>query len=139
MDNHFNEIFSSFNPLNPEFALGCRIICNFSSHFSSNLFSKHSNDNLKSWIRQLDNITIKSSSNLSHALIITDASVKNNIATSISHIHIRDEPITKTLYHAVNVTSTEAELFTIRCGVNQATNFSGIFKIIVVSDLIHAA
>ena len=48
MDNCFNEVFPSFDPLNPEFALGCRIIDNFSSHFSFNLFSKHSNDNLKS-------------------------------------------------------------------------------------------
>jgi len=37
-----------------------------------------------------------------------DASIKNNIATSISHVHIHNKPITKTLYHAVNVMSTEA-------------------------------
>jgi len=84
-------------------------------------------------------MTIKSSSNLSHVLIIIDASIKNNIATSISYIHIQDESITKTLYHAVNVTSTEAKLFAIRCNVNQATNFSGISKIIVITDSIHAA
>jgi len=35
--------------------------------------------------------------------------------------------------------STEAKLFTIRYSVNQATNSSGIFKVIVVMDLIHAA
>jgi len=40
MDNHFNEVFSSFNPLNPEFAPGCRIIDNFSSCFAFNLLSK---------------------------------------------------------------------------------------------------
>ena len=47
IDNHFNKVFPSFNPLNPKFALGCRIIDIFSSHF---LFSKHNNDNLKSQI-----------------------------------------------------------------------------------------
>ena len=67
-------------------------------------------------------MTIESLSNPSHALVITDASIKNNIATSIFHIHIRDKPIIKTLYHAVNITSIKAELFTIRCSVNQATN-----------------
>jgi len=139
MDNCFNEVFSSFNPLNLEQTLGCRIIDNFSSHFSFNLFSKHSDDNLKSQICQLDNMTIESSSNPSHALVITDASIKNNIDTSIFHIHIQDKPIIKTLYHAINITSTKAELFTIRCSVNQATNSSGISKIIVIIDSIHAA
>jgi len=140
MDNCFNEVFSSFNPLNPEFALSCRIIDNFSSHFLFNLFSKHSNNNLKLQIHQLDNMTIESLNNPSHVLIIiTDASIKNNIATSISHIHIWDVPIIKTLHHIVNIMSTETELFAIRCGVNQATNSSGISKIIVVTDLIYAA
>ena len=37
MDNHFNEIFPSFNLLNLEFAPGCRIINNFSSCFLFNL------------------------------------------------------------------------------------------------------
>ena len=84
-------------------------------------------------------MTIKSSSNLSHMLVIMDASIKNNIATSISHIHIQNEPINKTLHHAVNITSTEAKLFAIRCSVNQATNSSDISKIIVIMDSIHAA
>ena len=35
--------------------------------------------------------------------------------------------------------STEAELFTIRHSVNQATNSSGISKIIIIMDLIHTA
>jgi len=68
-----------------------------------------------------------------------DTSIKNNIATSISHVHIHNKPITKTLYHAVNVMSTEAELFVIRCGIDQATNSASISKIIVITDSIHAA
>jgi len=58
---------------------------------------------------------------------------------SITHIHVRDKPITKTLHHALNVMSTEAELFAIRCGINQATINSEISKIIVVTDSIHVA
>ena len=83
-------------------------------------------------------MTIESLNNPSHILIITDASVKNNIATSISYIHIWDVPIIKTLYHTINIMSTETELFAIRCGINQATNSSSISKIIVVMDSIHA-
>jgi len=43
------------------------------------------------------------------------------------------------IHHVVHVTSTKAELFAIRCGINQTTNFNNISKIIVVTDSIHAA
>ena len=52
------------------------------------------------------------------ALVITDASIKNDIAMSISHIHIANRPLTKTVYYATFVTSIEAELFTIRYSIN---------------------
>jgi len=35
--------------------------------------------------------------------------------------------------------SFEAEVFAIRCSINQATHLHGIFKIIVITDLIHVA
>ena len=82
-------------------------------------------------------MAIESSSIPSNALIITDTSIKNNIVMSISHIHIQNNPITKTLHHVVYVTSTEAELFAIRCGINQAMNCNDISKIIVVTNSIH--
>ena len=37
----------------------------------------------------------------------------------------------------MNVTTTEAELFAIRYGINQATNLNGINKIIVITDSIY--
>ena len=37
------------------------------------------------------------------------------------------------------VTSTEAELFAIRCGINQACSKENISKVIVIMDSIHAA
>ena len=43
------------------------------------------------------------------------------------------------IHHAVLITSTEAKLFAIRCGINQAMNSNNITKIIVVTDSIHAA
>ena len=77
--------------------------------------------------------------NHSYALVISDADIKNNLATSIAHIHICDKLIIKIIYHAVNITSTEAKLFTIRCDINQAVNLLGISKIVIVTDLIHTA
>ena len=139
INNHFNKVFSSFDPLNSEFSPGCRIIDTFSSHFSFHSFSKCNKNSFKSHVHRLDELTIESSNNPSHTLVIMDASIKNNITMSILHIHIHNKPITKTLHHVVNVTSTEAELFTIRCGINQTTNSPGISKIIVVTDSIHTA
>jgi len=82
-------------------------------------------------------VALKSSSSLSSALVVMNASVKNNVTTSIVHIHVHNKLIIKTLYHALNVTSTEAELFAIRSGINQATNLNDILKIIIVTDSIH--
>jgi len=139
MDNRFNKVFLSFALLHSEFSPSCRVIDVFSSHFSFHLFNKQKDDNFKTCIWQLGNLAIESSSISLHALVITDTGVKNNVATSISHIHIHNKPVTKTLNHVANVTSTEAELFAIRYGINQATSLNGVSKIIIVTDSIHAA
>jgi len=84
-------------------------------------------------------MVIESSYSPSTAIIITDVSIKNDIATSILHMHIANSLLIKTLHHAAFITSTEAKLFTIRCGINQASNKKDISKIIIVTDSIHAA
>jgi len=43
------------------------------------------------------------------------------------------------VHHAAFITSTEAKLFAIRCGINQACSIENISKIIVVTNSIHAA
>ena len=84
-------------------------------------------------------MVLQSSSFPSTAIVVTDASIKNNIATSISHVHLVNHPLTKTVHHAAFVTSTEAELFAIRYDINQACIKENVSKIIVVTDSIHAA
>ena len=84
-------------------------------------------------------MVIKSSGSPSTAIVVIDMSIKNNTATSISYMHTHNYPITKTIHHAVYVTSSEAKLFTIRCGINQASNQDGISKIIIITDSIHVA
>jgi len=84
-------------------------------------------------------MVLKSSLPPSVAIIASDMSIKNNVTTFIAHIHTYNKPLTKMIHHAVLVTSTEAELFVIRCGINQAMNLNNIAKIIVVTDSIHAA
>ena len=90
-------------------------------------------------MHQLNNLVIASSENSLSPLVITDASIKCDVAMSIAHVHIHNKLVVKTLYHVVNVTSIEAELFTMRYGINQATSFQGISKIIIVTDSIHLA
>jgi len=138
MDNWFNEIFLSFTPLHPEFSPGSRVIDLFSNCFSFHPVSKY-NNSYKVWIQRLDNLTIELSRALLHTLVITDANIKNNTVTSISHIHIHNKPVIKILYHTTNIMSTEAKLFVIRCGINQATISDNISNIIVITDSIHAA
>jgi len=73
----------SFDPLNPKFAPGYRIINIFSNHFSFHSFNKYNDDSLLSRSYQLNNLAIVFLENLLHALIITDTSIRNNVATSV--------------------------------------------------------
>jgi len=45
----------------------------------------------------------------------------------------------KTVHHAAFVTSTEVELFAMRCSISQACSKENISKIIVITNSIHAA
>jgi len=133
------EIFPSFSPLDPEFSPGHRIIDNFSNCFSFNLVNKNDKNPNKTRTQELDDMVLHYSSVPHLALVITDASIKNNIATSISHIHSANQPLIKTVHHTSFVTSMEAELFAIRYGINQACAIKNVSKIIIVTDSIHAA
>jgi len=73
------------------------------------------------------------------AIVVSDTSIKNNITTLVSYIHIHDQPLVKMVHHAAFVTSTEAELFAIRCSINQVCNKANISKVIIITDSIYAA
>jgi len=84
-------------------------------------------------------VVIESFSSQSIAIVAMDASIKNNTTISISHMHILNHPLIKTLHHTACVTSAEAELFTIRCGISQASSKENISKIIIITNSIHVA
>ena len=130
-------IFPSFFPHHPELPPGSRIIDNFLDWFSFNL--SIGNKNKKIYCQQLDNMVLEVPSSNFTAIVISDASIKNNITTSISHVHIANQLLIKILHYAILVTTIEAELFVIRCGINQACSKDNISKIIVVTDSIYAA
>ena len=130
-------IFSFFSPLHPELSLGSRIIDNFSDWFSFNLSIRNKNE--KTCCQQLDNMVLEASLFNSTTIVISNASIKNDIATSISHMHIANQLLIKTLHYTVLVTTTKAELFMIRCGINQTCSKDNVFKIVVVTNSIHVA
>lgn len=78
------------------------------------------------------------SEDLKIVVVISDISIKNHVAMSIAHIHVHNMPIIKTLHHTINITSTEAKLFAIKCGINQATQIANINHIIVITNSIYA-
>ena len=139
IDNRFNEVFPAFDPINPELQPGNRIIDTFPNCFSFHTFSRSNNPSFKSCIQQLNALAIESSTSLSNTLVITNASVKNNVASFIAHIYIFNKPIVKTLHHTINITSSEAEFFAIRCGINHTVLSYETSKIIIVTDSIHVA
>ena len=132
-------IFSSFSPLDPEFAPDHHIVNNFSNRLSFNLANKKEKEKNNHRAHELDKMVLQNSSDPNIALVVTDASIKNDIATSILHIHSANRPLIKTIYHASYVTSSEVELFTIRCGINQACSLNNVSKIVVITDSIHVA
>jgi len=116
VDNKCNEFFPFFSFFNKKFEPGNRLIDLFSDHFS---FYLHSS-NLKKHIEKLDEFAFRASSNSSSTIVVSDTSIKNHVTTSISHIHSYNKPVIKTLHRAINVITTEAEIFAIHCRINQA-------------------
>jgi len=115
-NNKLYKVFPSFFPLNPEFNPGSKIINIFPDQISFNLANKAKNESSHS--QQLDDMTIQSFLSPHMTIVVSDTSIKNDITTLVSHIHICDQSLVKTVHHTAFVTSTEAELLTIRCGIS---------------------
>ena len=138
-NNRLNGIFHSFDPFNNKFSSRNRLIDMFLSCFLFYLSDRKSAETRKTYLHKLDKIIFNTLTDPRMAIIISDVSIKNQVAISIAHIHVHDSPIIKTIHHAVNVTFTEAELFAIRCGLNQAIQLSNIECIVVITYSIHVA
>ena len=138
INNRFNKVFSSFSSFHCKFSPGNRLIDIFPNYFSSHLLNRKSDDNIKSYLYKPDSIILQVSLDPHSVVVVLDTSIKNHVATFISHIHLHNSLVIKTIHHAVNISSTEAELFVIRHGINQATHLSNINYIFIITDFIHA-
>ena len=121
INNRFNEIVSSFSLFNHEFLPENRLIDIFPNYFSFYSLDRKSKDSIKSHLCNLENVFLQLSSNPHVVIIVLDVSIKNNVAISIAYIHSHDSTVIKIIHHTVNVSLTEAEIFALRCSINQAT------------------
>ena len=118
MDNRFNEVFPSFSSFNYKFLPRNRLIDIFPNFFSFHTLNRKSNNNVKSYLLKLNHLTLQALSDSWSVVIITDASIKNQVATLISHIYSHDRLAIKTVYYAINVMTTKGRLFVIRYRIN---------------------
>jgi len=133
VDDKHNQFFPSFSFFNKKFKPGNRLIDLFSDRFS---FHSHSL-NTKKHIEKLDEIVLRASSNPSLTIVVSDISIRNYITTLILHIHSYNKPVIKTMHKAISITTTEAELFAICCGINQAVANSDVNHIVIITDFLY--
>ena len=118
------------NEFKPESWLTDLFPDHFSFHSCLSCIKKH--------IKKLDEIVLRALSNPISTIVVSNANIKNHIATSISHIHSFNKPVIKTIHRAINVTTTKAELFAIQCSINQAVANFNTNHIVVITDFLHA-
>jgi len=138
-NNRLNGIFNSFISFSSEFSLENRLIDIFSSCFSFYLSDRKYAKAKKVYLCKLDELILHVSADSKTAVVVLDMSIKNQVAMSITYIHVYETLVVKMIHHAINVISTEAKLFTIRYGLNQATQLTNIKCIVIITDFIHVA
>jgi len=89
---------------------------------------------VKNHLYRLNDITIQTSYDSLSSIVISDTSIKNHTVILISYTHLYNSPIIKMCHHTVNISTTEAKIFVIRCGINQAVSIPHINHIIVITD-----
>ena len=102
-NNYLNKVYLSFNILYKDLLPGFHLVDNFPNHFSFYTVNWKNIENMNAHIWSLDKLLEDYSLNPNIVLIISNPSVRNNIATSISHIHSNYSFLLKTTYHAINV------------------------------------
>ena len=137
--NCLNEVFPSFNRLYKELLPRFWLVDNFSNHFSFYTANHKDTEVKNAHLYTLDKIFDNFLSNINTILIISDTSIKNNVATLILHIHSRQNILPKTIHYTINVTSTKVELFSIRCEINQVIQVPDAENIIIITDTLHGA
>ena len=111
----------------------------FSSYFSFYHAIHENKESKAAYIHKLDKCIFSALIDPKSVVVVSNASIRNNVAISIAHVHLYLNSINKTIHYTVNITSTEAELFAIRCGINQAVQIPDVAHIIVIMNAMYVA
>ena len=122
-----------------ELFLGFCLVDMFSDHFHFHTVDYKDIKAKSTHQKKLGKIFNNSTSNSNTILVISNASIKNNIATSILHICNSLNIISKTIHYTMNIIFIKVKLFLIRCGINLAVQVLNIRQIIIITDVIPAA
>ena len=136
-NNCLNEVYSAFNMLHKELLSGFHLVDSFPNWFSFHIVNYKDNEVMNAYLWALNKISEDFSSNPNSILVISNVSIKKNVVTSILHICSSQNIITKTIHHVINITSTEAELFSIKCRINQVIQVQNTENIILITNAIH--
>jgi len=129
--------FSAFNTFNSELSSGFQLSDKFSSHFLFHQVNHKNKKSKDSHLHKLNNLFDSLMIDSNTIIIISNASLKDNITILISYVHFHSEQVKKTIYHAVNITTTKAELFTMRYKINQAILIPNISHIVIITNIIY--
>jgi len=138
-NNYLNQVLPAFDSLNRELSLGFCLVDTFPDHFFFYIVNHKSAEARIVHQNKLKNIYMKSFNSHDTMLIITNASVKNNITTTILHIQRKHRIIMKTVHHTINIMFTKAKIFAIRCGISQVSQMQDVTCIVIITDTIPAA
>jgi len=137
-NNYLNGLFPSFNNLHKELLAGFHLVVNYHDCFSFHIMNYREKDINNTHICNYDRIFQDTLLDPKTVIIISNTSIKKNIATSVLHVYSGCNILAKTIHHAINVTSIEVELFAIRCSINQAVQVENVTNIIIIINTIHA-
>ena len=100
-NNRLNGIFRFFDPFNPEFSPGSRLVDLFSNCFFF-WSDRRSIDSRRSHLKNLDKVVLYALTDPHSTVIVLDMSIKNNIVTLIAHVHSYNSPVIKMIHHTTN-------------------------------------
>jgi len=100
VNNRLNGIFNSFDPFSNKLSPRNRLIDIFPSYSSFYLSNKKCAKVKKAHLHKLDELIFHMSVDPKTTIVVSDASIKNQLTTSIAYIHIHNTPIVKMIHHA---------------------------------------
>ena len=107
-----------FDSLYKELSSSFKLVDNFSNCFSFYIVNCKNKESKEAYLHKLNKIFEDTLSDSNTIIIISNTSIKNNIAISILYIHSGYNTIAKTIYYTINITSIEVELFAIKYRIN---------------------